>query len=140
MYTNAQILSAVLNKWAQPLVKTVASSKVQSFGFLQNIEAKIKSTGWVSPKWSLIQDLNPIMESITGSIITPMLGKYLSQIDDASIPKMAHDIVDSALKQGSLSLFEGNIELEREDLEELKKLLDYNLPLKEEDFYEVKTS
>jgi hypothetical protein len=138
MYTNAQILAAVLNKWAQPIVQTLLSGKVQSFGFLQNLEAKIKSTGWVSSNYSLLKDLNPLMESITGSVMQPVLNQYLSQLDDASIPKMAHDIVDNALKQGSLNLFEGNIELEKEDLEELKKLLDYNLPIKADSAYEVK--
>lgn len=139
MYTNAQILSAVINKWAQPLVKTIVSSNIQVFGFLPNIEAKIKSTGWVSPNWSLLQDLSPIMEGITGSLITPMLSQYLSRLDDASIPKMAHDIVDEALRQGKLSILEGKIELETEDLIELKQLLNYNLPISEEQHYKVIT-
>lgn len=139
MYTNAQILSAVINKWAQPLIKTLLAGKVQSIGFLQNIEAKVKSTGWVSPNWSLMQDLSPIMEGITGSLITPMLSKYLSMVDDASIPKMAHDIVDEALKQGKLSIMEGKVELETEDLIELKNLLNYNLPMREEQTYKVIT-
>jgi hypothetical protein len=113
--------------------------KVQSLGFLQNIEAKVKSTGWVSPNWSLIQDLSPIMEGVTSSIVTPVLSKYLSMVDDASIPKMAHDIVDEALKQGKLSILEGKVELETEDLIELKQLLNYNLPVTEEQGYKVIT-
>lgn len=139
MYTNAQILSAVINKWAQPLIKTLLAGKVQSIGFLQNLESKVKSTGWVSPNWSLMQDLSPIMEGITGSLITPMLSKYLSMVDDASIPKMAHDIIDEALKQGKLSIMEGKVELETEDLIELKNLLNYNLPMREEQTYKVIT-
>jgi hypothetical protein len=139
MYTNAQILSAVINKWAQPLIKTLLAGKVQSIGFLQNLESKVKSTGWVSPNWSLMQDLSPIMEGITGLLITPMLSKYLSMVDDASIPKMAHDIVDEALKQGKLSIMEGKVELETEDLIELKNLLNYNLPMREEQTYKVIT-
>jgi hypothetical protein len=139
MYTNAQILSAVINKWAQPLIKTLLAGKVQSIGFLQNLESKVKSTGWVSPNWSLMQDLSPIMEGITGSLVTPMLSKYLSMVDDASIPKMAHDIVDEALKQGKLSIMEGKVELETEDLIELKNLLNYNLPMREEQAYKVIT-
>ena len=139
MYTNAQILAAVVNKWSQPLIKTMLSGKLQSIGALRNIEEKIKSTGWVSPKWSIMQDLNPIFESVSGSIVTPMLNRYISQLDDASIPQMAHNIVDGALERGSLSLFDGKLELEREDLEELKRLLDINLPVKEGDVYVVKT-
>lgn len=139
MYTNAQILSAVINKWAQPVIRTFLQGKVQSLGFLQNIEAKVKSTGWVSPNWSLTQDLSPIMEGVTGSIVTPVLSKYLSMVDDASIPKMAHDIVDEALKQGKLSILEGKVELETEDLIELKQLLNYNLPVTDEQGYKVIT-
>ena len=36
-----------------------------------------------------------------------------------------------AIKNGGLSLFEGKVEFEPEDLEELKTLLKYNLPIKE---------
>ena len=139
MFTNAQILSAVLNKWAQPFIKTMLTSKVNSIGFLQNIETKIRSTGWVAPNWQLMQDLSPMMDSITGSIVTPMLTRYISQLDDASIPQMAHNIVDDALKNGSLSLFDGKVVFEREDLQELKNLLNYNLPIKAEDVYQVRT-
>ena len=139
MFTNAQILSAVLNKWAQPFIKTILSSKVNSIGFLQNIETKIRATGWVAPNWQLMQDLSPMIDSITGSIVTPMLTKYISQLDDASIPQMAHNIVDDALKNGSLSLFDGKIVFEQDDLQELKKLLNCNLPIKAEDVYQVRT-
>jgi hypothetical protein len=52
---------------------------------------------------------------------------------------MAHDIVDGAIKNGSLSLFEGKIEFEKDDLVELKTLLKYNLPIGEcKQGYEVK--
>lgn len=139
MYTNAQILSAVINKWSQPLIKALLGSKVQSIGFIQALENRVKSSGWVSPNWSMIAELSPIMESVTGSIMTPVLNKYLSMVDDASIPQMAHDIVDEALKQGKLSILEGKIELETEDLIELKNLLNYNLPIKEGQTYKVIT-
>lgn len=139
MYTNAQILSAVINKWSQPLIKTLLGSKVQSIGFIQALENKVKSSGWVSPNWSMMAELSPIMESVTGSIMAPVLNKYLSMVDDASIPQMAHDIVDEALKQGKLSILEGKIELETEDLIELKNLLNYNLPIKEGQIYKVIT-
>ena len=139
MYTNAQILSAVINKWSQPLIKTLLGSKVQSLGFIQALENKVRSMGWVSPNWSMMAELSPIMEGVTGSIMTPVLNKYLSMVDDASIPQMAHDIVDEALKQGKLSILEGKVELETEDLIELKNLLNYNLPIKEGQTYKVIT-
>lgn len=39
--------------------------------------------------------------------------------------------IDDAIKNGGLSLFEGKVEFEPEDLEELKTLLKYNLPIQE---------
>lgn len=139
MFTNAQILSAVINKWSQPFVKTLLAKQFNSIGFLQNLEAKIKATGWVGPNYQLMQDLSPLMDSITGSFVTPMLNRYISQVDDEAIPQIAHNLVDDALKKGSLTLFEGKVVFENEDLRELKKLLNYNLPLKEEEIYNVRT-
>lgn len=128
MYRNADILSAVLNKWAQPLIGTFINSHVQSISFVQGIQNKIRSMGWVSPNWSLFTELSPLMESVTGNIVAPMISKYVSQIDDASIPKMAHGIVDNAIKNGELSLFEGKVVFEESDLKQLKRLLELNLP------------
>lgn len=128
MYRNADILSAVLNKWAQPLIGTFINSHVQSIPFVQGLQNKIRSMGWVSPNWSLFAELSPLMESVTGNIVAPMISKYVSQIDDASIPKMAHGIVDNAIKNGELSLFEGKVVFEESDLKQLKRLLELNLP------------
>lgn len=72
-------------------------------------------------------------------MVQPMLEGYLKKVPDAAIPEIAHGIVDKALEKGELSIFEGKITFDRGDLEELKKLLNYNLPLKKNDGYEVKT-
>lgn len=128
MATNAEILSAIVNKWAQPLITTFINEHVQSMPFVQGVQNKVRSMGWVSTKWTLLGELSPIMESLSGSIIAPYLNKYLSQLDDASIPKMAHSIVDNALKNGEMVLFEGKVTLEESDLRTLKRLLELNLP------------
>jgi hypothetical protein len=49
-------------------------------------------------------------------------------VDDAAIPKIAHGIVDHALKNKELSLFEGKVVFEEADLKQLKRLLELNLP------------
>lgn len=139
MATNAQILSAVINKWVQPLLGTFLNANIQSIPIIQGLQNKVRSTGWVSPNWSLIAELSPIMESITGNIVAPMISKYISQIDDASIPKIAHEIVDNALKNGELALFEGKVIFERSDIEHLKKLLDLNLPYNPSEELIIKT-
>lgn len=128
MYKNSEILSAVLNKWAQPLVGTFIQEHLHTMPILQGVQNKVRSMGWVSPNWSLYSELSPLLESVTGSILTPIINQYISQIDDSSIPKMAHSIVDNALKNRELSLFEGKIIFEENDLKKLKRLLDLNLP------------
>lgn len=97
------------------------------------VENKIRSMGWVSPKWTLVGELSPIMESVTGNMFAPMMSKYLAAFDDATLPAMAHNIIDDAIKNGGLSLFEGKVVFEKSDLEELKRLLTLNLPYDKDD-------
>ena len=139
MATNAKILGAVLNKWAQPLIGSFLSSHVQSMPFVQGIQNKIRSLGWVSTKWTLMGELSPLMESVTGNLVAPVIERYLSNVSDESIPKMAHAIVDDALKNGELSLFEGKIVFEEADLRQLKRMLELNLPYNPEEDVIVKT-
>ena len=138
MYTNRQILAAVLNKWLQPALQQMASTKLMQLPFLANIEAKVRSTGWVSPMWSLGKEVAPLLGGVTTQLVEPMISQYLQGIPDQAIPKMAHQLVENAIKQGQLTLFEGNVVFELCDLEELQKLLKYNLPIKEEECYKVK--
>lgn len=139
-YTNSQILAAVLNKWLQPVVLQFSQVKMASLPFVQAIENKVKSTGFVSPNWSLTQELAPMIEPVTNSIMQPMLNRYLANVPDEAIPEMAHNIVDKAISAGKLELMEGKLIFEKKDLDDLKRLLDYNLPLTRSEEYPVKTS
>ena len=138
MFSNRQILAAVLNKWLQPAIQQMAGAKLMQLPFLANIEAKVKSTGWVSPMWSMDNEVAPLLGGVTAQVVEPMINQYLQGIPDEAIPKMTHQLVENAIKQGQLSLFEGNVVFELCDLEELQKLLKYNLPIKEEECYHVK--
>ena len=139
MYTNRQILAAVLNKWMQPALQQLAGAKLMRLPFLANIEAKVKSTGWVSPMWSMANEVTPLLGGVVSQVVEPMIAEYLKGIPDQAIPKMAHQLVENAMKQGQLTLFEGNVVFELCDLEELHKLLKYNLPITENECYQVKT-
>lgn len=139
MATNARILGAVLNKWAQPLITTFVSGNIQSIPFVQGLQNKIRSMGWVSNQWTLMKEISPLMESVTGNLIAPIVERYLSNVSDESIPKMAHAIVDDALKKGGLVLMEGKIVFEEADLKQLKRLLELNLPYNSEEDVIIKT-
>lgn len=139
MATNARILGALLNKWAQPLITTFVSGNIQSIPFVQGLQNKIRSMGWVSNQWTLMKEISPLMESVTGNLIAPIVERYLSNVSDESIPKMAHAIVDDALKKGELVLMEGKIVFEEADLKQLKRLLELNLPYNSEEDVIIKT-
>lgn len=137
-YTNSQILSAVLNKWLQPIVQQLAGQKLSSFPFFSGLENKIRSTGWVSPNWSLSAELAPFMQAITGTMLEPLIDTYLSKVPDEAIPEMAHALVDQAIANGGITLFDGNVSFDKSDMEELKRLLEFNLPIQRKEHYEVK--
>lgn len=139
MFTNAQKLAAVLNKWVQPAIQGLVGAKISQLPFLANVEAKIKSMGWVSPMWSLGKEVSPLLGGLSTSLIEPLLNRYLQGVPDDAIPNLAHSVVSDAIKNGGLELFEGNIVFEVEDLEELQNLLRYNLPIVESDSYQVIT-
>ena len=139
-YTNAQILAAVLAKWGQPAIEQLTSGKLDNLPWMQAVSNKVRSMGWVSQNWSLGKELSPLMSSIKEALIVPVIERYLQGRPDSSLPSIAHSLVDAALVNGSLSLFEGNVVFEKEDLDELKNYLNWNLPLGESPVYEVKTS
>lgn len=139
MWSNHQILAAVLNRWAQPAITQIASGKLSKLPFVANIEAKIKSMGWVSPMWSMGSEIAPLFNGLSSSLVEPILNRYLQGIPDEAIPQLAHNVVNDAIKNGGLTLFEGNVVFEVDDLEELQKLLRYNLPINVTEAYQVKT-
>lgn len=139
MYTNSQILAAVVSQWVQPLIGTLVTGKISNIPMLGAAENWVKNLGIVSPNYSIVKDLMPIIGGASDVIIVPMLNKYLSMLDDASLPAMAHGIVDQAIENGELSLAEGYLTFEEPDLKRLKRLLELNLPLPAEVGYIVKT-
>ena len=129
MHSNVEILSAVVAKWLQPLVATIAASKIDTIPFLANIESKIKSTGWVRPDWSVASELSPFVPSVTQTLIQPALRNAIGNIADDQIPAFAFGIVDAAIEHGSLEILDGNVKFDRDDLQRLRRLLELNLPL-----------
>lgn len=137
-YSNAQILAAVINRWAAPLIASILESNISTMPFVANIENKVRSTGWVSQNWSITSELSPLMGNMSAAIVEPLLAQYIGNLPDAAIPQVAHTFVDNALKAGKLEVMEGKVCFERDDLELLKRLLNLNLPVTVGNGYEVK--
>lgn len=137
-YKNSQILAAVVSEWARPAISQIAAGNLMRLPMLQSLQATIGSLGFVSGNYALQKDIEPLIQPIINSLITPMLARYFGQIPEESIPQMAHDIVEKMRTNGSMSILEGMVTFEEEDLAELADLLDKNLPIGQTRDYQVK--
>lgn len=137
-YKNSQILAAVVSEWARPAISQIAAGNLMRLPMLQSLQATIGSLGIVSGSYALQKDIEPLIQPIINSLITPMLARYFGQIPEESIPQMAHDIVEKMRTNGSMSILEGMVTFEEEDLAELADLLDKNLPIGQTQDYQVK--
>lgn len=137
-YSNSQILAAVVSEWARPAISQIAAGNIMRLPMLQSLQATIGSLGLVSGAYNLQKDIEPLIQPVVNSLITPMLSRYFGQIPEESIPQMAHDIVEKVRYNGPLSILEGVVTFDEEDLDELAELLQKNLPVESVDHYQVK--
>ena len=119
-YKNSQILAAVVSEWARPAISQIAAGNLMRLPMLQSLQATIGSLGLVSGNYSLQADVEPMIQP------------------EESIPQMAHDVVDQLRYKGPLSILEGVITFDEEDLDELADLLQKNLPVENAQGYQVK--
>ena len=137
-YKNSQILAAVVSEWARPAISQIAAGNLMRLPMLQSLQATISSLGIVSGSYALQKDIEPLIQPIVNSLITPMLSRYFGQIPEESIPQMAHDIVEKMRGNGPVSVLEGMVTFDEEDITELSDLLDKNLPVGQTPGYQVK--
>lgn len=118
MITNSYKLAAVITKWLHPNLQQIITSY---FGANQQLRM-----------------LMPFVNYISDNTVTKALNGFLSKVPDGMLPDMVHSIVDDAIKQGGFTI--GNLIFDTNDLQELKNLLSYNLPLGKTEEYTVITS
>lgn len=137
-YKNSQILAAVVSEWARPAISQIAAGNLMRLPMLQSLQSTIGSLGIVSGDYALQKDIEPLIQPVVNSLVTPMLAKYFGQLPEESIPQMAHDVVDKIRYNGPLTILEGVITFDEEDLDELADLLQKNLPMEHTEGYQVK--
>ena len=121
VYSNSHILAAVITKWAQPAIEQLLSGRMDSLPWVQGVTNKVRSTGWVSPNWSLGKEIAPLMQGMTEVLVIPMIESYLRGFPDEALPHVAHKFVDTAIANNGLSLFDDNVDIEKEEKEKMKK-------------------
>ena len=142
MYSNIEILTAVIVTWAKPMVDEIVANR------LGNLQPVVAANEWVKKffpvanNYSIVNDLSflavPASEMMVGNFVRTGLEKL--NVKDQDVPAYAARIVDSLIeeadKKGCVSLF-NTIEVEKSDLEKLRYLLRKNLPVEEFTKYEV---
>lgn len=130
MATNAQIMAAIVNKVAQPIVMMYMNELLGTNAVVQMLENKVKSMGIVSPQWKIINELAPFGEVISGAMVVPFLSQLMDGVEE-QIPMLARDFIKTAREQGQISLLEGKVLLDKHDIDLMERLIESNLPLAE---------
>lgn len=137
--TNAQILTAVLLKWGEPVIPVMMGKVLNGVSSnMLPVEKFLKAVGIVGPAWQISGEINSLASIGGARMIRPFLERFLSKIPDPMIPQIAHEFVNSAIKNGKISILDEYFTFDRDDLVELKKYLDCNLPYQKEEEYVVK--
>ena len=142
MYSNIEILTAVIVAWAKPMVDKVLASLVGQYQPIVAANEWVKKYFPVASNYSIVNDLSflavPASEMAVGNFVRNGLERL--KVKDQDIPAYAARLVDSMVEEadrkGCVSLF-GTVELEKSDLEKLRYLLRKNLPVEEYAKYEV---
>lgn len=142
MFTNAEKLTAVIVRWAKPMIDEVVAKGLGNFQPVQAANEWVKKYFPVAANYSIVNDLSFLAVPAAEMAIEPMVRNGIAKVglSDQDIPAYAAKIVDAAIEQaeksGSVSLF-NTVELEKSDLEKLRYLLQKNLPVGEIAKYEV---
>lgn len=137
MYTNAEKLASVVSYWAKPAISQIATSKLMQIPFMQSAQASLMASGLVGDGYQLSSDIEPFIAPIVDNMVTPLLTRYISGIPDDAIPSTAKAIVQQMLQQQTLTILDGLVTFDADDILELSDLLDKNLPVTTEAKYEL---
>lgn len=142
-YLNSEILTAVLVKWAKPMVDNIIADRLGKLEQVQVANEWVKKYFPVAANYSIVNDLSFLAVPATELIIEPRIRNVIEKLGvaDADIPEYVSKLVASAIDEagtkGSISLFD-TIEIEKGDLERLRDILERNLPVTVSERYEVK--
>ena len=136
-WSNAQKLAAVVSFWARPAITQLATQRLSSLPVMQSLQQSIVASGLVSQAYNIGADLMPIMAPVINNLLQPYLEKQLAQLPDESIPALARDVLAEAERKGSMSILDGFLTLEAQDIQELRQLVEKNLPMADRQGYEV---
>lgn len=136
-FSNSQKLAAVVSEWARPAITQIASSKLCGLPFMQTLQNGIINLGLVSSQYRINSDIEPMLKPIADALLQPMLEQYFANIPESAIPQMARNIVSEMMKNETYSILDGLIVFDKQDILELKNLVEKNLQIEDVEKYKV---
>lgn len=121
------IISQVLSEWAFKVAKTILPQVQIPVG--GKLGGLMQIIGVNPATYNIWNELGFLAEPLIQTMVTPAVGRLLQGIPEEQVEELALKYVDAfieqAKKKGSVNLF--GVELEKDDLKELKSLLESRL-------------
>ena len=121
------IISQVLSEWAFKVAKTILPQVQIPVG--GKLGGLMQIIGVNPATYNIWNELGFLAEPVIQTMVTPAIQRLMQGIPDEQVEELALKYVDAfieqAKKKGSVNLF--GVELEKDDLKELKSLLESRL-------------
>lgn len=135
---NAEVMAAVVAKWAAPAARQLLVKRLDSMGWVQTLTNWGVNSGLVPVGWSAASEIAPLLSDLSEESIRCIVLPMFDGVPDAALPHLAHDVLKSAAQRGEFSLMGGAITLERKDIVELMRLVQLNMPVESAEKIEIK--
>jgi hypothetical protein len=121
------IISQALSEWAFKVAKSILPQVQIPVG--GKLGGLMQILGVNPATYNIWNELGFLAEPLIQTMVTPAVGRLLQDIPEEQVEELALKYVDAfieqAKKKGSVNLF--GVELEKDDLKELKSLLESKL-------------
>ena len=121
------IISQALSEWAFKVAKSILPQVQIPVG--GKLGGLMQILGVNPATYNIWNELGFLAEPLIQTMVTPAVGRLLQDIPEEQVEELALKYVDAfieqAKKKGSVNLF--GVELEKDDLKELKSLLESRL-------------
>ena len=98
VFSNSHILAAVITKWAQPAIEQFLSGRMDGLPWVQGVTNKVRSTGWVSPNWSLGKEIALLKaDKYTDQKIVETTAYLMNKINEVSAEVRANKDAQCAI-------------------------------------------
>ena len=143
-YSNLEKFTAVIVEWLRPMANAIISGQLGNSQPVAAANEWVKKYFPVASDYSIVNDLMFLATPALSVMVEPAIQNAVSRLglDDERIPsyamQMTESLIAEAENKGKVTLF-NTLEFEKGDFENLRNLLNKNLPVVITERYQVKT-